>query len=267
LNRKNTVVIADDNDQFRIMLKEYINMQKDLEVIATAGDGCEALKKIKKTIPDIIILDIIMPCLDGLAVLENLNVFSMEKKPIIIVFSAVGQSRITEKAISLGATYYIMKPFDIEVLLDRIRYLLEESPENLPNGIDNIEIHQRKNSPRERTLENEITKLVCRFGIPAHLKGYRYIREAIINTLSDQTIWNNTTKELYIKISEKYSTTPMSVERAIRHAIEIGIQKGNLSIINKELRYSNNVKSKPTNKEFILMFSDKIRVDFPDLLP
>lgn len=267
MSDKKSVVIADDNDQFRDMLEQYLNLQKELEVVGSAADGPETIKLVKEYTPDLLILDIIMPYLDGIGVLEALKKIKFKKKPIILVLSAVGQTKITEKAIKLGAAYYIMKPFDMKILVDRIRYLMTAEPEKLINNINNIEKYGPQKIPKERTLENEVTRLLRKLGIPANLKGYKYIREAVIITVRDETIWNTTTKELYIKIAHKFVSTPMSVERAIRHAIEIGLQRGNFQEFEKIFSYTMDAgKGKPTNKEFIIMLADKMRLENPDLV-
>lgn len=261
------IVIADDNDQFREMLEEYLNLHEDLQVSASASNGNEAIDLIKEHRPDIVILDIIMPYLDGLGVLEEIRKLNFKKKPIILVLSAVGQTKITEKAIELGATYYIMKPFDMKVLVERIRYLLSSDPEQLIRNSNNIEKYGVKEIPKERTLENEITRLLCKLGIPANLKGYKYIRQAVVISARNNNVWNTTTKELYKELAEQFSSTPMGVERAIRHAIESGLDRGNINAVEDVFGYTiDETRGKPTNKEFITMLVDKMRIEQPDLI-
>jgi len=231
LKEKITILIADDNIDFTRTLSAYLEKMEDIEVVGIAKDGNEAFEIIKGTHPDILLLDVIMPHLDGIGVLEKLNETTMTKKPITIMLSAVGQDKITQKAISLGAQYYVVKPFDIELLIKRIRDLRYYQPapnnnfiarESKPQYID----ISPENKKDERNLEALVTNLIHEVGVPAHIKGYQYLREAIMMVVNDIEVINQITKQLYPDIAKKFHTTPSRVERAIRHAIEVAWSRG-----------------------------------------
>lgn len=268
MDKKITVLIADDNPDFAMTLLEYLNQESDMEVVGVAKDGKEAAELIAITKPDIAILDVIMPHLDGLGVLEKINEMGMEKKPICIMLSAVGQDKITQKAINLGAQYYIIKPFEIEVLIKRIKEIKMFQPMgNKVNYISReiktpyIEI-QQENKKVTENLEALVTNIIHEVGVPAHIKGYQYLREAIMMVVNDIDVINQITKQLYPEIAAKYKTTPSRVERAIRHAIEVAWGRGQVETVESIFGYTvSNSKGKPTNSEFIAMIADKLRLE------
>ena len=226
MKEKITVLIADDNQEFSRTLATYLTNQEDMEIIGIAKDGLEAIEMIKEHQPDVAILDVIMPHLDGLGVLEKVNSSgNLDKKPICIMLSAVWQDKITGKAIALGAEYYMVKPFDIELLIQRIR----EIKNFRPNGSRNFIYRETKKAPyvnittdkAEDHLEALVTNVIHGVGVPAHIKGYQYLREAIMMVVNDIDVINQITKSLYPQIAQKFGTTPSRVERAIRHAIEV----------------------------------------------
>lgn len=263
---KITVLIADDNKEFCNILNDYLLNQMDIQVIGTAKDGLEALSLIEERKPDLVVLDIIMPHLDGLGVLEKLNTMNLNPMPRIIVLSAVGQDKITQRAITLGADYYVIKPFDMEVFTQRIRQMFnntissEESKQSV--SIGSIQETTKVNLKKEpMDLEAEITNIIHEIGVPAHIKGYMYLREAITMVVEDMELLSAVTKELYPSIAKKYNTTASRVERAIRHAIEVAWGRGQVDAINKLFGYTvHNDKGKPTNSEFIAMVADKLRL-------
>ncbi|MBR1653473.1 MAG: sporulation transcription factor Spo0A [Clostridia bacterium] len=246
----------------------YLKEEKDLEVVGVAKDGKEASELISITKPDIAILDVIMPHLDGLGVLEKINESQMEKKPICIMLSAVGQEKITQRAIDLGAQYYIIKPFEIEVLIKRIREIKtfgtmgnRVSFINKEIRAPYIEIQQEKKNASEN-LEALVTNIIHEVGVPAHIKGYQYLREAIMMVVKDIDVINQITKQLYPEIANKYHTTPSRVERAIRHAIEVAWARGQVDTVESIFGYTvSTSKGKPTNSEFIAMIADKLRLE------
>lgn len=268
MKNKITVLIADDNMDFATNLMECLENQEDMEVIAVAKDGKEAIEMIKNTTPDIVLLDVIMPHVDGLGVLEELNKLKIEKKPLCIMLSAVGQDKITQKAISLGAQYYVVKPFDIELLIKRIRELKLYKNTQLRNNFVSrdikpkyIEIDDRVEKD-ENHVEALVTNIIHEVGVPAHIKGYQYLRDAIIMVVNNIDILNQITKQLYPEIAEKYNTTPSRVERAIRHAIEVAWGRGQTDTVERIFGYTvSAVKGKPTNSEFIAMIADKLRLE------
>lgn len=268
MKEKISVLIADDNKEFSRTLASYINSQEDMEVIGMAKDGNEAMGIINNVKPDVVLLDVIMPHLDGLGVLERINELEQDKKPICIMLSAVGQDKITQKAILLGAEYYVVKPFDIELLIKRIKEIKNYKPGqnnqlflSKENKQPYIEI-ANGGEKKEENLEALVTNVIHEVGVPAHIKGYQYLREAIMMVVNDIDVINQITKSLYPKIAVKFNTTPSRVERAIRHAIEVAWGRGQQEVVEKIFSYTiSAAKGKPTNSEFIAMIADKLRLE------
>lgn len=245
------IMIADDNKEFGELLKEFINQYDDLQLIGIAFNGLEALQMIRESTPDIILLDIIMPHLDGIGVLEKLAEDNTISKPRIIMLTAFGQESVTQKAAELGADYYILKPFDFSFLITRIRQLSEGV--NTGNYIAQT---------KPQNLNISVTNMIHEMGVPAHLKGYHYLRDAILMVIKDVNLLGAVTKELYPRIGVKFQTTPSRVERAIRHAIELAWDRGNVEMMTNFFGYTINLeRGKPTNSEFIAMVADKLRIE------
>ena len=268
MKEKISVLIADDNQEFSHTLSNYINSQDDMEIIGMAKDGNEAVEMIANIEPDVVLLDVIMPHLDGLGVLERVNSMSSNKRPICIMLSAVGQDKITQKAIMLGAEYYVVKPFDIELLIKRIREIKFFKPNEGGNNFITKDRRQpyidinNKDGNKEDNLEALVTNVIHEVGVPAHIKGYQYLREAIMMVVNDIDVINQITKSLYPKIAYKFNTTPSRVERAIRHAIEVAWGRGQQEVVEKIFGYTiSAAKGKPTNSEFIAMIADKLRLE------
>lgn len=260
VNKKIRVVIADDNREFGDILAEYLNNQEDIEVVGVGRDGVEACELILSNQPDIAVLDIIMPHLDGLGVLEKINTMDVDKRPLTIILSAVGQDKITQRALALGAEYYVIKPFDMDVLISRIRELKGTKKDFIIKNTNSQFNSGRKNLTMN-DLETEVTNVMHEIGVPAHIKGYQYLRDAIIMVVEDLNTINSITKILYPSIAKQYKTTPSRVERAIRHAIEVAWSRGQIDTIDSLFGYTINVgKGKPTNSEFIAMVADKLRL-------
>ncbi|NLK44679.1 MAG: sporulation transcription factor Spo0A [Tissierellia bacterium] len=259
--RKIKIVIADDNREFCEILNRLISSYEEFEVIGIAKDGVEALQIVESEKPDVLILDIIMPHLDGLEVLERLQNLEGDYFPKIIVLSAVGQDKITQRAIELGAHYYVVKPFDFQVFVKRLKQI--SATDFTSNIKDSKEVYPvNKPQQTESNLEARITKIIHEIGIPAHIKGYLYLREAITMVVEDMDFLGAITKELYPTIASKYNTTASRVERAIRHAIEVAWTRGRIDTINQLFGYTvNNSKGKPTNSEFIALIADKLRLE------
>lgn len=246
------ILIVDDNREFCDILRESLVVQPGFEVVGSALNGFEALNLIQETEPEILLLDLIMPCLDGIGVLERLREMDLAQRPRVIVISALGQESIVQKAISLGADYFLLKPFDLEILPLRIRQLLGEREKKMnPNS----------GCPKSFPFALEVTKIIHEIGIPAHVKGYQYLREAILMVTSEVNLLGAVTKELYPLIAQKYQTTPSRVERAIRHAIELAWDRGNIEVLNRYFGYTvDGERGKPTNSEFIALIADKLRL-------
>ena len=233
-------------------------------VTGIAKDGREALELIQQKKPDLVVLDIIMPHLDGLGVLEKLNGMDLDKMPRVIVLSAVGQDKITQQAITLGADYYVVKPFDMDIFTKRIREMFNTQDVETKRRSVSTQVVEREAAATSRgpiDLETEITSIIHEIGVPAHIKGYMYLREAITMVVNDMELLSAVTKELYPSIAKKYNTTASRVERAIRHAIEVAWGRGQVDAINKLFGYTvHNEKGKPTNSEFIAIIADKLRL-------
>ncbi len=254
------VLLADDNRELTSLLSDFICSQEDMEVVAVVYNGNEVIRYIEQQPEsiDIVILDIIMPHLDGLGVLERLREMAITPLPKIIMLTAFGQETITQKAVQLGASYYVLKPFDMEILTSRIRQLVNpQSYAMMTISRPNL-IHM----PKGKNLDANITNIIHEIGVPAHIKGYQYLREAITMVYNNIEILGAITKTLYPAIAEKFKTTPSRVERAIRHAIEVAWTRGNIDSISFIFGYTVNIsKSKPTNSEFIAMVADKLRIE------
>ncbi len=268
MKEKLKIVIADDNLDFANTLKNYLSKEEDMEIVGMGKDGEEACKIISEQKPDIVLLDVIMPHLDGLGVLERMQEMVLEKRPIVIMLSAVGQDKITQRAINLGAEYYIVKPFEIKLLIKRIKELKYYQPEKEKGNYLSREIKQQyieispENKKNEENLEALVTNVIHEVGVPAHIKGYQYLREAIIMVVNNIDIINQITKQLYPEIADKYGTTPSRVERAIRHAIEVAWGRGEPATVENIFGYTVSAsKGKPTNSEFIAMIADKLRLE------
>ena len=268
MSDKVKVIIADDNPDFVHMLLGYLENEDELEIVGVARDGQEALDLIVEKKPDVALLDVIMPHLDGLGVLETLAVNRPEKMPMCIMLSAVGQDKITQKAINLGAEYYVVKPFDINVLIKRIKDFKFYKPGTITGSYISREIKPQyieiapENKKDESNLEALVTNVIHEVGVPAHIKGYQYLREAIMMVVNDIDVINQITKQLYPEIAAKYGTTPSRVERAIRHAIEVAWGRGQTDTVENIFGYTiSAAKGKPTNSEFIAMIADKLRLE------
>ncbi|MBO2945101.1 sporulation transcription factor Spo0A [Paenibacillus sp. F411] len=264
--QKIEVLLADDNREFTNLLGEYISEQPDMVVSGIAYNGDEVLSMIQQTgkVPDVLILDIIMPHLDGLGVLERLREMNLSPQPKVIMLTAFGQENITQRAVQLGASYYILKPFDMEVLASRIRQLVGVSGSLAGSSSFAASTSKANVVPmgKGKNLDANITSIIHEIGVPAHIKGYQYLREAITMVYNNIEILGAITKTLYPAIAEKFKTTPSRVERAIRHAIEVAWTRGNIDSISHLFGYTINIsKSKPTNSEFIAMVADKLRIE------
>ena len=272
MKEKVTILLADDNADFSSTLTKYIEKETDMEVIGVAQDGKQAVDMILNTQPDIVLLDIIMPQLDGLGVLEKVMNSNMPKKPLCIIISAVGQDKVTQRALELGAEYYVIKPFDVALLMQRIKELRCYRPSHFKNCNNISNINREIKAPyieiapdakkNEENLEALVTNVIHEVGVPAHIKGYQYLREAIMMVVNDIDVINQITKQLYPDIAVKYQTTPSRVERAIRHAIEVAWGRGQTETVESIFGYTvSAAKGKPTNSEFIAMIADKLRLE------
>lgn len=253
-----SIAIADDNERMVEILDSIVKSDNEIQIVGKANNGEDVYHIIKEKEPDVVLLDLIMPKLDGLSVMEKINHDqTIKKHPKFIVISAIGQEGITEDAFNLGAYYYIMKPFDNEMILSRVKsmkhYFENGVSQSQPNGCSERGIYEN--------LETDVTDIIHEVGVPAHIKGYQYLRDAIIMVIREPEMLNSITKILYPTIAKRNQTTPSRVERAIRHAIEVAWSRGNMDIINSLFSYTVSTgKGKPTNSEFIALIADKIRL-------
>lgn len=259
------VAIADDNPQALSLLNDILEGEEGINVVGKAENGEEAYNMIVKTNPDVVLMDIIMPRLDGIAVMEKVKKNAgMRKNPSFIMVTAVGSENITEDAFRMGASHYIMKPYNKEIVVEKVRRIGNGSRHVIEhNPINKVEPYIDKEAYMEKNLENDITQMLHEIGIPAHIKGYQYLRDAIALVVRDAEMLASVTKVLYPTIAKKYQTTPSRVERAIRHAIEVAWSRGKMDTINTIFGYTVSTgKGKPTNSEFIALVSDKINLDY-----
>ena len=242
-----TLLIADDNPSLASGLKDFFESKGGFDVVGVAEDGVKALELISLYKPDFLLLDIVMPKLDGFGVLAALE----GKKPTVVMMSQLASDGFVQKAMQFGASYFLAKPFDYDSVYRLLTDLAAPQPV------------QRPSSPkRNKTLDERISNLFISVGIPAHIKGYQFLREAIKMTIETPDIINSITKRLYPAIAERYGTSASKVERAIRHAIEVAWNRGKIENINNIFGikiYSPN--EKPTNGEFIALIADKLLLE------
>lgn len=245
------VMLADDNRSFLDLLASRINIEEEFEVVCTAADGEAALAGIAEHKPDIVVLDIIMPMLDGIAVQEKLN--ELPDKPKVVIFSALGMDYITRQALALGADAYFVKPFSLDVFIRRLRTLMGESREQ--------QIQRSKKLTNEE-LDRNIAELLHKLAIAPHLKGYKYLKQAIISVINDKGMLDSITYKIYPLVAEMFDTTPTRVERAIRSSIENAWDRCRVETIEQIFGYSLDArKGKPSNSEFIAMIADRVILD------
>lgn len=266
------VVIVDDNPMILNTLDEVISSEAGLSVIGRADNGKDAIDMIKDTQPDVVLLDLVMPQMDGITVVENIKKkTSMLKNPAFIILSAVGGEQMTEEAFQAGANYFLMNPFDKDILVNKIRRIGKRPVRPVPGKV--LEAPLKAATPEEAAmnreeymkehLETDITKMLHELGIPAHIKGYQYLRDAISMVVRDREMMEAVTKILYPEIAKKNYTSSSRVERAIRHAIEVAWGRGSLEVIDELFGYTISTgKGKPTNSEFIALIADKICLDY-----
>lgn len=272
MERKLHILIADSNRQNTLDLKRFLETRGEIGKIDVASDGLEACQMILQEKPDVVLLDVILPSLDGLGVLERVNMeWNGNNRPSFIYITSISTQSLVECAVKLGASYFVLRPFQPESIYRRIlqmkrgetKTLAENQQERRARyyyGAQNPEGYEEENDDR---LENDVTRIIRELGIPAHIKGYQYIREGIIMSVNDMNMLNFITKLLYPSIAKKYKTTSSSVERAIRHAIEVAFSRGQVEILEDMFGYTVSAgKGKPTNSEFIALIADKLRLEY-----
>ena len=239
------IVLADASEDFRRMLSEAMAGEEDLTVVGATGDGGALLELIRVQQPDVVVMDLVLAGLDGLTVLQELG----EDRPRVLVLSSFAGSALAEQASLGGADYLMLKPCRIPALLERVRQLAAERGR----------LRGLRAEGDGQSLERQVTAIIHEIGVPAHIKGYQYLREAIRLTVEDMDVINAVTKVLYPAVAKRFGTTASRVERAIRHAIEVAWDRGDLETLQKYFGYTvSNAKGKPTNSEFIAMIADRI---------
>ncbi len=253
MDKKLKIVIADDISDFS---KNAANVLSSygMEVILTQKDGMKVLSAVKNEKPDILLAEIFMPNLDILGVLEALGKLDKKDVPLVMVMSSYANPRLEKEILNAGACYYFLKPFDVNMMAERIIKLSGWKNEKTPLVLNN-------NSVGDNELEIMVTEIMHQIGVPAHIKGYHYLRESVILAIKNSEIINSVTKLLYPTIAKNHATTASRVERAIRHAIEVAWDRGDIDVLNSYFGYTiQNQRGKPTNSEFIAMISDKLRL-------
>ena len=243
-----TVFIADNGEDFSAGLTAALNRNGGFRIVGTATDGEAAIALIKERAPQILVLDLMLPKQDGISVLKAIS--TMEKKPLVLAISGFITDYVASAAANLGVRYLMLKPCDMTAVVDRLEELRGgELQKNAPQKTD-------KNS-----IETMVTGIIHEIGVPAHIKGYQYLREAIIIAVNDMDVINAITKVLYPQVAKTFQTTPSRVERAIRHAIEVAWDRGDLDTLQRFFGYTvSNTKGKPTNSEFIALIADKLQL-------
>ncbi len=243
------VLIADASGEFRRLLCDAVSAEPDLDLVGETGDGNEALRLIREELPDLVVMDLVLSGMDGLEVLRALH--GLEFRPQVLVLSSFVRSSVADLAASEGADYYLMKPCRIPTVLERLRQMAHL---HAVGGTESTGGHSQ-------SLESVVTSIIHEIGVPAHIKGYQYLREAIIIAVEDMDVINAVTKILYPEVAKHFGTTASRVERAIRHAIEVAWDRGDLETLQKYFGYTvSNAKGKPTNSEFIAMIADRLQL-------
>ena len=249
MEKRTTVLIADSSEDFSAALAQALQKLDGFQVIGTAGDGDQVLRQALERKPDILVLDLMLPKKDGFGVLRGLA--GQEKLPVTLATSAFVSDYVSQTAASLGVRYLMTKPCSMEELISR----LEELRGN--EYAQKITMLPRSN----HSIESLVTSIIHEIGVPAHIKGYQYLREAIIIAVNDMDVINAITKVLYPQVAKTFQTTPSRVERAIRHAIEVAWDRGDLDTLQRFFGYTvSNTKGKPTNSEFIALIADKLQL-------
>ena len=260
---KLNVAIFDDNRRMLEVVTDVLANDSEMDVVGHADNGEDAYAIIKNKEPDVVLLDLILPKLDGLEIMQRVKKDnSIKKIPSFIVLSAVGDEQITEDAFRLGAKYFILKPFNPEAVKNRIKMFKEDYRRR--STAHEVVYEKKANETNvELNLESDVTNIIHEIGVPAHIKGYQYLRDAIMMSVNDMDMLNSITKVLYPTIAKRYQTTPSRVERAIRHAIEVAWSRGKMDTIDELFGYTIHMgKGKPTNSEFVALIADKIRIQY-----
>ncbi len=252
MENKKKILIADASDDFREILADAIRAEEDLELVGTVRDGQDAVRLALELSPDVLVLDLVLGRMDGMDVLDALPSHHCST----LVLSSFARGCVAEEVASKGGSYYMMKPCRVSSIIERVRLLATQHWSNESNAPETTVANL---APVRQNLESLVTSIIHEIGVPAHIKGYQYLREAIMMTVEDMDVINAVTKVLYPEVAKKFGTTASRVERAIRHAIEVAWDRGDLETLQKYFGYTvSNTKGKPTNSEFIAMIADRL---------
>ena len=256
------IAIVDDNKEMVDLLSSITDEELDIEVVGKAYNGNDAITMIREKMPEIVLLDLILPGCDGFAVMNNiLNDESLGNYPSFIVISAAVDERIIHETFKLGAVYYFIKPFDNSSLINRIKTIASGVHEEYSSCPSEIIIPKRY--VNDDIIEDDTTRMLHELGVPAHIKGYNYLRECIIMAYKEPDVLNCITKVLYPTIAKQHDSTPSRVERAIRHAIEVAWSRGDIQTLTYYFGSTvDKFKGKPTNSEFIALLADRLRLEY-----
>jgi len=249
MEQATTVFIADGAEEFCAGLTAALQRSGGFQVVGTANDGEQAVRGILQTKPEILVLDLMLSKQDGISVLKNLS--GMERRPVILATSCFVSEYVSAAVGGLGVRYLMLKPCDVTAIVERLEEIRggESLRVNVPRRMD------------KTSIESMVTGIIHEIGVPAHIKGYQYLREAIIIAVNDMDVINAITKVLYPQVAKTFQTTPSRVERAIRHAIEVAWDRGDLDTLQRFFGYTvSNTKGKPTNSEFIALIADKLQL-------
>lgn len=257
------VAIVDDNEKIIESISDALTKDSSIKIVGKAKNGEEAYDIIRKTNPDVVILDLIMPKMDGLSLMDKIhNEGALIRTPFFIITSAISNESVIQDAFGFGAGYYMLKPFETDMIIDRVKGAKSYN-KRIPENKKFIDAGEDRQQFMDRNIESDVTAIIHDVGVPAHIKGYQYLREAIIMSVNDTEMLNSITKILYPTIAKKFQTTSSRVERAIRHAIEVAWNRGRMDTIDELFGYTINAeKGKPTNSEFIALIADKIRLEY-----
>lgn len=263
MKTKIKLLIADSNPELIAQMKSFFDSKDSIDLVATATDGMDAAEKIRHFNPDAVLMDIVLPQLDGIGLLKSINTLPRAHRPVVIVMSGAKREHLTNICMQLGADYFMIKPCDNETVYERIQLLCTPRlSQNLVAGVSYGDKTPSSDTPSDRAIEISVTKTIHSVGVPANIKGYQYLRDAIIMSIKDTELINAVTKQLYPKVATRHNTSPSRVERAIRHAIEVACIRGNEEELYNLFGYTvSNNKGKPTNSEFIAMIADKLRLE------
>lgn len=251
MKNKMKVIITGESNEF---IREHGNINNyNAEIMFCKKDGVELMEKINYFNPDVVIMDMFMTRIDSIGILRSYSKQIVQNLPLFIVVSNFDNAKLQKDALNLGASYFTLKPYDFSYLLENIETLLLEKKTEVRN--------KALSCQNSNDTELEVTEILHQIGVPAHIKGYHYLRDSIMMAIEDNDIINAVTKRLYPSVAEKYETTSSRVERAIRHAIEVAWDRGDVDILNSYFGYTiHTSRGKPTNSEFIAMISDKLRL-------